>query len=221
MPKISDGRIALVALIALAAWLLIVLPLLYLPSEGHVHGEILGVKYGEWLLFAATMGLWWATWRLVRSAEKTAERQLRAYVLVTNITVSGVATDATPTADIIIRNSGQTPAYDVEVCIAVGLIDYPPTSGPGDDDGEVVGSVVVLGPQSEFRVPGQLIGQLSFSQYLAINSGAQAIHIIGEIKYRDAFGIARHTNFSSFYGGEFGTNDVGAPTHARTGNEAT
>jgi hypothetical protein len=34
MPKISDGRIALVALIALAAWLLIGLPLLYLPSEG-------------------------------------------------------------------------------------------------------------------------------------------------------------------------------------------
>jgi hypothetical protein len=80
MPKTSDGKIALVALIALAGWLLIGLPFLYLPSEKHVHGEILGVKYGEWLLFAATMGLWWATWRLVKSAEKTAERQLGAYI---------------------------------------------------------------------------------------------------------------------------------------------
>jgi hypothetical protein len=45
MPKMSEGKIAIGALIALAAWLLIGLPLLYLPSEGHVHGEILDVKY--------------------------------------------------------------------------------------------------------------------------------------------------------------------------------
>jgi hypothetical protein len=54
MPKFSDEKIALVALIAFAAWLFVGLPILYLPSQEHVHGEILGVKYGEWLLFLAT-----------------------------------------------------------------------------------------------------------------------------------------------------------------------
>jgi hypothetical protein len=44
---------------------------------------LLGVKYGEWLLLAATVPLVWATWQLVKSVEKTAERQLRAYVVVT------------------------------------------------------------------------------------------------------------------------------------------
>jgi uncharacterized membrane protein len=67
MPKPSDDRIiAIVALVALAAWLLIGLPILYLPTEGHVHGEILGVKYGEWLLFLATVVLAWTTWLLVK-----------------------------------------------------------------------------------------------------------------------------------------------------------
>jgi hypothetical protein len=32
MPETTDGRIALVALVALAAWLLIGLPLIYLPT---------------------------------------------------------------------------------------------------------------------------------------------------------------------------------------------
>jgi hypothetical protein len=82
MGKTVDEKIALVALIAFAVWLFVVLPLLYLPSQVHVHGEILEVKYGEWLLFLATMALFWATWRLVKGAEKTAERQLRAYVFV-------------------------------------------------------------------------------------------------------------------------------------------
>jgi hypothetical protein len=43
MPKMSDGRIALVALIVLAAWLLIGLPLLYLPSTGHENAQSLWV----------------------------------------------------------------------------------------------------------------------------------------------------------------------------------
>jgi hypothetical protein len=49
MPKISDCRIALVALIALAVWLFVCLPLLYLPSHDQVQGELLGVRYGEWV----------------------------------------------------------------------------------------------------------------------------------------------------------------------------
>jgi hypothetical protein len=52
MQKTTDDRIALVALIAFAAWLLIALPLIYMPGEWHSHGEMIGVKYGEWLLFS-------------------------------------------------------------------------------------------------------------------------------------------------------------------------
>jgi hypothetical protein len=49
MPKALDCRIALVALIAFAVWLFVILPLLYLPAQTHIPGEMLGVKYGEWV----------------------------------------------------------------------------------------------------------------------------------------------------------------------------
>jgi hypothetical protein len=88
MTKFSDERIALVALVSLAAWFLVALPILYLPSEGHVHGEILGVKYGEWLLFLATVVLAWTTWLLVKGAKQPAERQLRAYIHVQDVVMS-------------------------------------------------------------------------------------------------------------------------------------
>jgi hypothetical protein len=96
MTKISDCKVALFALIFFAGWLFIGLPLLYLPSQDHVHGEILGVKYGEWLLFLATAGLASATWQLVTGAEKTAERQLRAYVLVEKATVFSITREGVP-----------------------------------------------------------------------------------------------------------------------------
>jgi hypothetical protein len=162
-----------------------------------------------------------ATTASVNLARSTAEKQLRAYVLVTNITISGVEPDATPTANIIFKNSGQTPASDLQVFVAMALIDYPPQIHPIDDEPSPIGSVTVLGPNSEYVVPAGLVGRLGADQYLAIHSGEQAIHIIGTIKYRDAFGIERHTNFNSFYGGDFGTNNRGAPAHAPTGNDAT
>jgi hypothetical protein len=121
MPKISDCRIALVALIFFAAWLFVVLPLLYLPSQDYVHGEILGVKYGEWLLFAATVGLWSATWWLVKSAEKTAERQLGAYIGIEWCKVISNDWGSTFEVEVQIKNAGQTPAFDVTHRIAAGL----------------------------------------------------------------------------------------------------
>jgi hypothetical protein len=57
------------------------------------------------LLFLAILALWWSTRKLVRGAEKTAERQLRAYVSITQVKIirmrRSIAVEFT--------NSGQTP----------------------------------------------------------------------------------------------------------------
>ena len=145
MPKTADGRIALVALVMFAAWFLIGLPLLYLPSQDHVRGEMLGVKYGEWLLFLATMGLWWATWRLVKSSEKTAERQLRAYV---NISVArATAVDFNINYYVEAKNFGQTPAYNVRLRFMIELREYPSTRAFSLPDGAMV-SAATLPPDT-------------------------------------------------------------------------
>ena len=74
----SDKRIGFAALIAFAAWLFIALPLIYLPEHNKFFHEPFGLKPAELLLAAATLGLWYATHRLVKGSDKTAERQLRA-----------------------------------------------------------------------------------------------------------------------------------------------
>jgi hypothetical protein len=200
MPKMSDGRIALVALIALAAWLLIGLPLLYLPSASYenVHGEILGVKYGEWLLFAATMGLWWATWRLVKGADGTSERQLRAYVSVEAGAMfrqskrKRLRFEFRPN----IVNNGTTPAKDVRV---VSFIRNVPTAIPDNFDyrlSHTIGSVSTIGPrQSRFH---SIVANrnLTIAELREIQNGTNVFHAYGTVIYTDIFGIGRTTNFS-------------------------
>jgi hypothetical protein len=78
------------------------------PNSEH---EILDIRPGEWLLAIATWMLWYATARLVKGADRTAERQLRAYVFVekTNFQSTG------PQGWDIryrIKNFGHTPAHD-------------------------------------------------------------------------------------------------------------
>jgi hypothetical protein len=50
----SQCKIALIALIAIAAWLFVVLPMIYLPDGVGLPQELLGMKPGEWLLSFAT-----------------------------------------------------------------------------------------------------------------------------------------------------------------------
>jgi hypothetical protein len=71
-------------IVALAIALLVVLPSPY--SQLALDVSILGIKPGEWLIGIVTWMLWYATRRLVTGADRTAERQLRAYVYIEKTT---------------------------------------------------------------------------------------------------------------------------------------
>jgi hypothetical protein len=59
------------------------------------------------LLFVATFALWWSTRRLVKGADKNAERQLRAYVLVHSAELdNGIFSGQDNIATITLRNYG-------------------------------------------------------------------------------------------------------------------
>jgi hypothetical protein len=82
---------------------------------------ILGIKPGEWLLGIVTWMLWFATVRLVRGSDKTAERQLRAYIHVKHFEVRqvlgpwGVQGIHAPTPILFLtwENAGQTPTRNM------------------------------------------------------------------------------------------------------------
>jgi hypothetical protein len=167
--------------------------------------EIWGVKRGEWLLFLATLGLWYATWRLVRGADKTAERQLRAYVHVGEFGWKAFRRTGAPWGPdtgwgfwLPYENFGATPARDV-----ISHISYD-TFLPFDGD---LPSDFSFAPVGEPGAGGGLIGPKGriVSDLLEIESNlldAAASHqtrlfVFGYVSYRDVFEGApeRRTEF--------------------------
>jgi hypothetical protein len=82
----------------------------------------LGIKPGEWLLSIITLMLWGATVGLVRGADKTAEKQLRAYVSVESGVMfrqkKGLRFEFRPN----VINNGLTPAKDVRIVSNLGVV---------------------------------------------------------------------------------------------------
>lgn len=88
----------------------------------HHEGSVMGFVTLALAFF--TWKLWWTTDRLVKGADKTAERQLRAYVALDDIyfTWMGMPAESTKTfpdgdsfVKVRVQNYGQTPAHDMEI----------------------------------------------------------------------------------------------------------
>src|SRR5215467_11313317 len=127
---------------------------------------------------------------------RTARRQLRAYVLVSGTAVTNVAEgDGIPEAQVVIKNFGETPAYNfVNVTGFAGNV-YPPPS-----------SITLTVPESEFSKPiarsvlGPTQQEMSTTDWqekkrpltrdekIALAEGRAIIYVYGEIRYVDAFG---------------------------------
>jgi hypothetical protein len=99
-------------------------------NEASEFWTILGrrLKITDTLLVAFTFTLWWATRDLVVGSERTAKRQLRAYISVemgTNFRQNRrVRFEFRP----IVNNNGQTPANEVKILSKIQLRVCPETS---------------------------------------------------------------------------------------------
>jgi hypothetical protein len=141
------------------------------------------------ILAFGTVFLWLATKRLVRGTEKTAERQLRAYVGIVNGNLDIEITDKaiTARATIRVKNFGQTPAYDA-MC-KCGIENATTFSEAiNSKQISIVGKNTIF-PQADQRIMfgNNFVappGELPFSTF-----------VFGQISYLDAFGRSRWTNF--------------------------
>src|SRR5262249_22617805 len=93
------------------------------------------------VLALSTVGLWTATISLYRAGEKqrslserTAERQLRAYVHVVDVTLIHANDQYSPNFRITFQNFGQTPAYEMSNrCSCVLAVGAPRFDLPEED----------------------------------------------------------------------------------------
>lgn len=165
-----------------------------------------------------TARLWGATDKLVKGAEETAQRQLRAYVHVRRAQASR-DNDAILWAKVEIQNFGQTPAYDVVQWIGIVGVsegDIPNFTNPGSDFKKAKG---IIGPGSftEFLIPTH--DKITPQKDAALMAGKATIYVYGEVFYRDVFNIPHVTKFRMFLSGEGSAE--GKFKNTEEGNEAT
>jgi hypothetical protein len=172
---------------------------LYIGSIGSFLDEHSGAIAAISAIFVAifTATLWRATTRLWLSAnrqsahlEETAERQLRAYVLVTTAEI--ISRDPRPGIRLAFKNSGQTPAYDVRIWVDVSI---------RTPDNERHFSP----PLQDHRMGSSIIGDLILDKYLEVDlvheehillaEGKITLYVWGEVTYRDAFNRQRRTRY--------------------------
>ena len=143
------------------------------------------------LLVAVTGGLWVATRSLVKGAETTAQRQLRAYVFVEG----EERPDHVPIIDAIqgmisvpfvIRNRGLTPAYKMRRWTRVEILPYPLTAPL--EMNPISGSVPLdLGPSTPVYISAVRKRAWSTAEINGTLSGRLRIYIYGQIDYFDTF----------------------------------
>ncbi|MER8708005.1 hypothetical protein NKH49_20950 [Mesorhizobium sp. M1088] len=153
------------------------------------------------LLSFATGALWWSTRKLVQGADRTAERQLRAYISVDNGPIAfRQAKRALFEFRLHITNNGLTPANNVRIISNVAItnsnipigFDYSLTDLPMSSPFRSVTSVAPR--QSMFH--SRMVKRMPVSELRLISSGENIFHVWGQVIYDDIYLRNRQTNFS-------------------------
>jgi hypothetical protein len=136
----------------------------------------------------------------LKTMQDTAERQLRAYVGVSDASIHKVETGA-PEAIVHIKNFGQTPAYDVRAWIHMWIAEHPLSEVLPDAPEDLPKGTAVIHPGTHvaFFMPKEPPVKAEFIPLLGTAAGT--IYVYGIIKYRDVFKRERTTKYRLIYGG--------------------
>jgi hypothetical protein len=158
------------------------------------------------ILGASTVALWWSTRRLVRCAEETAQRQLRAYVFAIQGRVRDFAAGEPVKIVINAKNTGQTPAYEFHHSMSLAMAPDPPTEPFPELQWEKVYKSAIG--------PGQTLSnfaefpnyKLSEGHMARLKARKAAIWAYGELRYNDAFGKPHVSKFKFGFHGDVVTD---------------
>jgi hypothetical protein len=140
------------------------------------------------------------TERIIATMTDTAVRELRAYVGITTARITFFQERA-PLIEILIKNSGKTPAYDAGMWISGRLGPYPLDMPLPPPPAGFLTSRSILAPGEE---PHAMVWKhpiIDEDDMPILGTPELTIFIFGEIVYRDAFGYPRFTRFRLLYGG--------------------
>jgi hypothetical protein len=157
----------------------------------------------------ATATAAWYTRKEWQSSVDNGHRQLRAYVFPEQANLVWQGTAKPTVVEIVIKNSGQTPAYKLATATAVVVGDYPIPADPHVPS--MPDNHTVVPPNGNYALSIAMEKPLTGDQLKAVQKGTQAIFAFGEISYVDAFDECRLTRYKFYYQG------AGADTGTKIG----
>lgn len=142
-----------------------------------------------------------ATTRTVKITSDTAERQLRAYVHISQPTIT-LNEDGTAAINIRIENAGQTPAHHLIWWqkVSVGARDLKTELRSDNPDPEDVSGLVLQAGGTADHTGKLNILNIEKNRE-AITNFESAMFIYGNVKYRDIFAKEHTTRFQLMYSG--------------------
>jgi hypothetical protein len=148
-----------------------------------------------------------------RANRISSQRQLRAYIVPERGSIANVANVVPdppeleqharvvnptigPLANIVIKNAGQSPSYDVKHTATIYLRAYtnPPVTLARLPD-ESKPSVMILGPQVVASMDIWLKAALTPLEVDNLKAGLAVIYVVGIIEYTDIFGNPHATHY--------------------------
>lgn len=128
------------------------------------------------------------------------QRKARAYVSVTDATITDAARATPPTASVTITNTGETPAMELTWRVDFAITKFPFTEKDTLDRTRPA-------PKTTLGSGKSLSYTWTFDKWKPewgplIAKGGVAVWITGEVEYLDAFGAKRHTYFRLYHGGD-------------------
>lgn len=156
--------------------------------------------------------------RTADTTRDTAEKHLRAYVLVDN---ASLKIDGIVEYEVTAKNFGQTPAHDVTFFSGTRHRPYPPPAPLPPAIGLKPLSKRYLGANTVIVSDDKLAREFTVDEKVALLSGADVFYVVGEIEYKDIFGSPHKTTFKFACGGPYGPpSPDGTLMPCEDGNEA-
>ena len=157
--------------------------------------------FTRWLFFATAVLALFGLWQVVIS-RNTARRQLRAYVVTRGKDINQRETDGRFVLRIDIQNTGQTPAYEMNVISRTCILDYPVEAAFNFDlDLGKDPSAMTLGSQEcveHDSIAERVLSDVELAEVTSPttpHSAGRRLYSYGTATYRDIFGQNRYTNF--------------------------
>ncbi|NOG71540.1 hypothetical protein [Roseicella sp. DB1501] len=129
----------------------------------------------------------------VQAADRTAEKQLRAYVGIERITIYNVVAGRQPTVEIEITNFGQTPARRLTAWTEIEVLAFNEVNFLVNDTKESPRQT--LQPTAKITIESKKDDTLTKTELENISSNFQKTYCFGRIQYWDVFDVERNVIF--------------------------